>query len=993
MATNVTNTTFLSQYNDDYRDSDHYHRILFNSGRALQARELTQLQTIIQKEIERLAKFVVSEGAIFNNAGTLAAGSDAASYTYITVDALPSGYTALKGTSINSSNVLYAIVKAVIPDNTSTSTPPGKLIVKMTKADGTSLSLAADPSSAKTFTSGSVITTTLGSATISAASNAVGKSSVVETPAFDTYAAGHLITTEAQTLVLDATSNTYTGIVGFKVTQQVITASDNIALYDNAGSTPNITSPGADRLKITLTLTDKADIGADDIFYELFKISNGNITILKTSDKALGKIHEVLSARTESITGDFIENKPGGMFNLTVSADSSSTDHLSIEVSSGTAFINGNRIERDYNVPFRVRKPNNASVSANLNTVQSEIIAAKYGNYFLSSEDSTYGLVSRFADSYGHVNLFDATHSRDVAWPGTANVIGEARVRNLDKFGDDFRTHVFDVSMNVGKNVSQIRSFGIDSDNFANVKAVSGEYGILDKNENNLLFNLKQSRVYSADAVSMAVQKVITGTKSSSTVSVNATTGVTFTDVDQWIYSVDSSGQLISPVTITSGGAGSNSATIGSAPNGAFTLLAYETYPDSKCNRITKTLTPTVGSWQIDTGLSLTNGVFTTTKTDIFQFHKVVDDTTNADITHKFRFDNGQRDNYYDAGRGTLKSGVTAPASTVSVYYNYFTHGTVSAGEIGYFDAQSYIGITYDQIPRFHSNTGSIYRLADVIDIRPMKNPSTGKFSGGISRVQSLPRNDDIITIGTAKYWNPRIDAISLAPDGSLAYHQGVPTKGGQQPTDIPSENMLLHKLYMNPYVLNKNDMLVITENHRGYKMSDIRRLDRRVSHIENITSLTETEQALAELQVLDPTTGVIRSTQGLTGDGFYNTTLSDIGDPDYRSKISSGMLTAQTFNRAVSLTYDSDLSLNTTIRKGNTIWPTYTEVEASFSQTTATNYENVNQFELTQHVASSLIIPEGDYFTLRRKTEENYNSQSNSSLIPAGTEEITSQG
>ena len=48
MATNLTSTTFLSEYNDDYRDSDHYHRILFNNGRALQARELTQLQTIIQ---------------------------------------------------------------------------------------------------------------------------------------------------------------------------------------------------------------------------------------------------------------------------------------------------------------------------------------------------------------------------------------------------------------------------------------------------------------------------------------------------------------------------------------------------------------------------------------------------------------------------------------------------------------------------------------------------------------------------------------------------------------------------------------------------------------------------------------------------------------------------------------------------------------------------------------------------------------------------------
>ena len=52
MVTAVGENTFSTVYNDDYADSDHYHRILFNSGRALQARELTQSQTIIQKEID-----------------------------------------------------------------------------------------------------------------------------------------------------------------------------------------------------------------------------------------------------------------------------------------------------------------------------------------------------------------------------------------------------------------------------------------------------------------------------------------------------------------------------------------------------------------------------------------------------------------------------------------------------------------------------------------------------------------------------------------------------------------------------------------------------------------------------------------------------------------------------------------------------------------------------------------------------------------------------
>ena len=43
MATDLTQNTFSSTYKDDWDKNDNYHRILFNSGRALQARELTQL--------------------------------------------------------------------------------------------------------------------------------------------------------------------------------------------------------------------------------------------------------------------------------------------------------------------------------------------------------------------------------------------------------------------------------------------------------------------------------------------------------------------------------------------------------------------------------------------------------------------------------------------------------------------------------------------------------------------------------------------------------------------------------------------------------------------------------------------------------------------------------------------------------------------------------------------------------------------------------------
>jgi hypothetical protein len=40
-------------YHDDYDADKDFHRILFKPGVAVQARELTQLQTILQNQIER----------------------------------------------------------------------------------------------------------------------------------------------------------------------------------------------------------------------------------------------------------------------------------------------------------------------------------------------------------------------------------------------------------------------------------------------------------------------------------------------------------------------------------------------------------------------------------------------------------------------------------------------------------------------------------------------------------------------------------------------------------------------------------------------------------------------------------------------------------------------------------------------------------------------------------------------------------------------------
>ena len=89
MPKDYTSTTFSEVYKDDYADSDGYYRVLFNSGRPLQARELTQLQTILQTQIQRFASNIFLDGAAVS-----ASGAGVQKAEYVVLESLASGNTA-----------------------------------------------------------------------------------------------------------------------------------------------------------------------------------------------------------------------------------------------------------------------------------------------------------------------------------------------------------------------------------------------------------------------------------------------------------------------------------------------------------------------------------------------------------------------------------------------------------------------------------------------------------------------------------------------------------------------------------------------------------------------------------------------------------------------------------------------------------------------------------------------------------------------------------
>ena len=68
MASEANNVTLSTNFNvapyyDDFSEDKNFHRILFRPGLAVQARELTQMQTIMQNQIDRFAEHIFKEGS------------------------------------------------------------------------------------------------------------------------------------------------------------------------------------------------------------------------------------------------------------------------------------------------------------------------------------------------------------------------------------------------------------------------------------------------------------------------------------------------------------------------------------------------------------------------------------------------------------------------------------------------------------------------------------------------------------------------------------------------------------------------------------------------------------------------------------------------------------------------------------------------------------------------------------------------------------------
>ncbi len=144
MVKEYTSEIFSSTYRDDFKDSDNYHRVLFNSGRALQAREMTQLQTIIQKELGRVGRHLFKEGASVNPGGVTVNNEYEFVKLNTNVNQLPAIPSDLEGVELTSDGAISFEVIQVVEASGS---DPATLYIRYTNTS--SGSPGADPDSVR----------------------------------------------------------------------------------------------------------------------------------------------------------------------------------------------------------------------------------------------------------------------------------------------------------------------------------------------------------------------------------------------------------------------------------------------------------------------------------------------------------------------------------------------------------------------------------------------------------------------------------------------------------------------------------------------------------------------------------------------------------------------------------------------------------------------------------------------------------------------------
>ena len=453
-----------SPYFDDFSETKNFYRVLYRPGVAVQTRELNQMQSILQDQINKFGRHIFKEGSVVE--GCAFTFDD--KYTYVKINDNYANGTAFtiedfRDQKVYNSNGLEAIIVNVEPGFESQAPDLNTLYIKYNNS-----ATYPNGSVQSTFANGeSLVVSTLanvaiGNVTVATVANSTGTGYAFTTTAGTIFKKGFFISVEPQTIVVKKYDNYPDDVsVGFDAIENIVTPEADTSLYDNAAGAPNYTAPGAHRLQLVPTLITRvtSQIESTDNFFSLCDFKAGKpVSIKNTAQYAT--LGAEMARRTYETNGNYIlypfvlstEAKPD--------SDPQKATHLNLVSSRGVGYAEGYRVEFVNNNRVSLRK------GTDFVDVADKVVSANFGYYVnvnqYAGEFDTNSIVQVELHSVAKAAVDNGSTS--VGYSATTR-IGFAYVRGvaydsgtIGTGQDIYRVYLFNVKMDAGKNFRDVRS-------------------------------------------------------------------------------------------------------------------------------------------------------------------------------------------------------------------------------------------------------------------------------------------------------------------------------------------------------------------------------------------------------------------------------------------------------------------------------------------------------------------------------------------------------
>ena len=322
----------VAPYYDDFAQDKNFYKVLFRPGYSIQARELTQLQSILQNQIESFGKYAFKQGELVIP-GEVGLNTKLNFVKLSSVSEIPINQDGkvvykkydikeLKGQQLK--GLTSGVIGTVVDANTATDTTSDVVYVNYTNSgdagnedtfrQGETLEVVDGVNTPLLVvgTDGSVLPTSISvtdpdtGETTSLESSAMGYASAVKVEEGIYFVNGYFVRNSEQLLIVDPYYDKPSAKVGFKIGETLVTSEEDGSLYDNAIGSSNYTAPGAHRLKIDLTLVKyNLDQITDKNFIQLITVRSGSVQsqVLQTDYNLL---EQTLARRTYDESGDYV---------------------------------------------------------------------------------------------------------------------------------------------------------------------------------------------------------------------------------------------------------------------------------------------------------------------------------------------------------------------------------------------------------------------------------------------------------------------------------------------------------------------------------------------------------------------------------------------------------------------------------------------------------------------------------------------------------------